>query len=181
MRIAGHAWLVWLVVLAVNVLAVISTVVQVPGLPPTASPVKIFWSLIYLFGVTYAARGFYDTWGDLRSTVRDTQDEGELETARGEVSDSGMILIALAAGLLVGLISFFALPAQTTQESVSFVAIVAPIALIVGAEALIYLTYSRRRRRGVIFALIQAKAESMAIAMVAAASPSTPPAPPQAV
>lgn len=116
-------------------------------LPATVSPLEILWTAICLIGVFLATINVGDALSDLANLRASGRNGALLLTAVGECSDQEMILIALVCDLFVGVLAMFALPGREPDGDPSLSSYITPWLMIAGAGALIYLSFSKKRRR----------------------------------
>ena len=124
-------------------------------LPATISGTRLAWTLIAIVGVVFTSMNWWDALRDLRLLRRSGKNGVLLTTARGEVTEQTMLWVALFTDLIAGLLSLISPPGLEPQgNQTAFAAFSAPLFLI-GAVALIYLSFSRKRRRRAIVRVLR--------------------------
>lgn len=116
-------------------------------LPSTVSPLEVAWTTITFIGIVLALFNWYDAYGDLIELRRSGRNGILLIAARGEWNDHSMILLAMVCDFLVGVLAMFALPGREPDGDPSLSSIFSPTLIIIGALALIYLSFAKKRRR----------------------------------
>lgn len=126
-------------------------------MPATIQPLEVPWTVVTLIGVIIAAVNWWDAQGDL-DALRASGHNGVLMiTALGARSDQQMIFVALFCDSLLGILALFSLPGRDPEGGPSIASMWAPWLAIIGALALIYLSFSQRRRRQSIRAALLLK------------------------
>lgn len=130
-------------------------------LPPSVSPLEIVWTLITLIGSGLAAINWYDAWGDLIELRRSGRNGILLIAAKGEWLDHGMIVTTMLCDFVVGFLALFALPGREPDGDPSLSSILAAPLIILGALALIYLSFAKKRRRKKIMSALRGQQDDV--------------------
>lgn len=125
-------------------------------LPATVSPLEILWTLVTGSGVFLAAWNCWDAVRDMEAVQHTGEDGPLLITAAGERNDQAMILLALVCWMTIGILAMFALPGREPDGDPSLSSILAPWLAIASALGLIFLSYSKKRRRRRVLSLLRA-------------------------
>lgn len=124
-------------------------------LPATVSPLEIVWTLIHVFGVFYASANFGDAYVDMQAVKDSARDGVLLISATGERNDQFWILLALVCWMGIGITAMFALPPRVPDGDVAWSSVAAPVLAIIGALGLIYMSYSKKIRRGRLIGILR--------------------------
>jgi hypothetical protein len=123
-------------------------------LPATISGAKLAWTLIAIVGVVFTSMNWWDALRDLKTLRRSGKNGVLFATATGELTEQTLLWVALFTDLVAGLLSLISPTGAEPEGGPTPFALFGPPLFLIGAVALIYLSFSRqRRRRAIIRAL----------------------------